>query len=159
MNASLTLIESRDNGSYEHKLLFNIKTELFEIDVLNFSLYSCKNYTTSPNYVTIANNNFEYDGYIRTGVSLKEISDRLKKFVNDISNNKKSKLNFLYDCDNNFYGFIVENNILTVNYELVYPEFIIPKINCKIFIDNKFLNDIRIIINQLNILDLKISKY
>ena len=109
MNASFSLIDSNvdrmkvdiENGSDKYELLFKIKTELFEVEILKLDCY-IKN-----GYITV-DTNYGFKG------SLFFFIRKFKNFLNGINNNQNTNLNFLFDCD--FINGFIYNNIISTIY-------------------------------------------
>lgn len=148
MNASFTLIESNidkidnnvnrfENGSDKYELLFKIKTELYEVEILKLDCY-IKN-----GYITV-NTHYGFKG------SLYFFIRKFKNFLNGINNNIKSEINFLCDCDFTNGLIYNENNVISTIYEEPDLSTIIPKMDYIIKYDDKFLSDLETIIEQLN---------
>jgi hypothetical protein len=144
MIANLTLLNSNinarergldgqiSNGSDEYELVFKIKSDKIDIEVLKVSIYT-------KNLIYI---NMDYGFYDSKVI----FCERVKNFMTGLMDGTNSELNLL---DNeHFYGFKYENYILTK----IYMDENELKAECEINMkDNgEFYDSITKIINQLN---------
>lgn len=119
------------NGSDEYELLFLFKTENCEIQILNVNCY------VKMNNISV------YSDY---GIeeTTPQFCERFKKFMDGVMNGTRSEINFLEEPY--FAGFATRGNEIISSSNL--PELTVPSGSYKL--DDRFYEDIRKIINQLD---------
>jgi hypothetical protein len=152
MIANLTLLNSninareRDldgqisNGSYEYELVFKIKTDKMDIEILKIDCY------INDNKIYF-NTEYGFHG------SIEQFCKKIKMLIDGLMNGKKSELNFLED-GNYFHGLNYNGYMLTIinenhDYCNKVKQLGINYI-LDLNIDHNFINSLNEIIGQLN---------